>query len=193
MLMKKTAKNTYYDLLKKISKGDEKAFEKLYNIFWPELLNHILLKITDKQAAEDVLLEVFISLWNLRERILMIESIPAYLYSACRNRVFTYLRKHSVYTSQVELVDDLAVCCEDRIEDRLYYRYLLDLVEKEIEDLPEKCKEVFKLSRFSHLTNKEIADRLLISESTVENQINKAIKRLRASSDKVLLFLHLFF
>ncbi len=191
--MKKACNSTYYDLLERIAQGDEKAFEKLYDIFWPELLNHILSKITDKQAAEDILLELFISLWKLRAKVLTIESIPAYLYSACRNRVFTYLRKQSLYLNHIELADDLVLDPQECIEDRLYYRYLLDLVEREIEDLPEKCREVFKLSRFSYLSNKEIADRLLISESTVENHINKAIKRLKTSSDKVLLFIHLFF
>jgi len=78
------------------------------------------------------------------------------------------------------------------IEDRLYYRYVIDIVAKEVDNLPEKCKLVFKLSREYYLTNKEIADKLAISESTVEKHINKAIRQLRAATNHLFHFI-LFF
>jgi len=68
------------------------------------------------------------------------------------------------------------------LEDRLHFRYIIDMVENEIENLPEKCRLIFKLSRHDFLSNKEIAERLQISESTVEKHINKALKRLREIS-----------
>ena len=74
------------------------------------------------------------------------------------------------------------------IEDRLYYRYIIDIVSREIENLPEKCQEVFKLSREYYMSNKEIAQKLNISESTVEKHINKAIKHLRTATSHLFHF-----
>ncbi|MNT58452.1 RNA polymerase sigma factor [compost metagenome] len=78
------------------------------------------------------------------------------------------------------------------IEDRLYYRYIIDIVAKEVENLPQKCQEVFKLSREYYMSNKEIAIKLGISESTVEKHINKAIRHLRTATGNLFHFI-LFF
>lgn len=183
----------YQHLLLQIAKGDENSFAKLYDIFWPELLQHLLRKVTDVQAAEDIIHDLFVSLWNRRATILEIESIPAYLYSACRYRVFSYYRKSMLISrSDYELEEDMADD-ERPLDERLYYRYLLDIVDKEVEKLPEKCRQIFRLSRYSYLSNKEIAEKLAISESTVENHINKAIKKLRSVSKNNYFFFQLFF
>lgn len=183
----------YQHLLEQIAKGNTNSFAKLYDIFWPELLQHISTKITDVQAAEDIIHDLFISLWNRRTTILDIESIPAYLYSACRYMIFSHYRKNIIVNrSDYELGDDIADG-EQPLEERLHYRYLLDMVNKEVEKLPEKCQHIFKLSRYSYLTNKEISEKLSISESTVENHINKAIKRLRIVSKRNHIFFQLFF
>src|SRR5690606_5500718 len=78
------------------------------------------------------------------------------------------------------------------IEDRLYYRYIIDIVAREVENLPQKCREVFKLSREYYMSNKEIAIKLEISESTVEKHINKAIRHLRTATSHLFHFI-LFF
>jgi RNA polymerase sigma-70 factor (ECF subfamily) len=181
----------YRQLLRQIAKGDQLAFAKLYDIFWPELLRHILGKISDAQAAEDIIHDLFVSLWNRRASILEIESIPAYLYSACRYMVFKHYRQHAVISRTDYEISDDVVADERPLDERLYYRYLLDMVNKEIEKLPDKCKHIF--NRYSYLTNKEIAEKLAISESTVENHINKAIRRLRLVSKNNHIFFQLFF
>ena len=191
--MKVIENQEYRNLLEQIAKGDTTSFAKLYDIFWPGLLQHISTKITNVQVAEDIVHDLFISLWNRRTTILDIESIPAYLYSACRYMILSYYRKnaltnHSGYELEEEIADR-----EQPLEERLYYRYLLDMLDIEIEKLPEKCRQIFKLSRYSYLTNREISEKLSISESTVENHINKAIRRLRAVSKKHYIFFQLFY
>lgn len=189
--MKKIENQDYTQVLQQIAHGDKIAFSKLYDLFWSDMLNHLLTKVNDIQVAEDIIHDIFISLWKKKELIIEIESVPAYLFSAARYKVFTYYRKKQLENNEnlADLNHDI-VDSSQPIEDRLYYRYMLDIVDKEIENLPEKCKEVFKLSRFSYLSNKEIALRLAISESTVENHINKAIRKLRyASGNKFMFFI----
>lgn len=175
-------------LLERIVKGDERAFSSLYDLFSEDLTRHILSKIKDAQVAEDILHDLFLSLWRNRHNMLEIESLPAYLYSSCRYLIIAYYREEMKRSNPMEL-EDLDLLDETvPLEERLHYRYIIDIVSNEIENLPDKCREVFKLSRTEYLSNKEIAQRLDISESTVEKHIIKAIKRLRDVTKKFLLF-----
>ncbi|WP_149524628.1 RNA polymerase sigma factor [Sphingobacterium hotanense] len=182
--------HSYNQLLEAISHGNERAFSIFYDLFATELTRHIFSKVNDQEVAEDILHDLFLSLWKNKSRLTEIISVPAYLYSSCRYLIIAYSRKkYSKPTLQLD-ISSLDILDEDvPLEDRLYYRYTLDLIEKEIENLPEKCREVFKLSRSEFLSNREIAQKLQISESTVEKHINKAIKRLRSLTQPYLLIL----
>lgn len=183
----------YAGLLIKVSNDDEKAFSELYDIFYPELTRHVLSKIKDQNIAEDILHDLFLSLWRNRTHILHIESLPAYLYSSVRYLILAQYRKQKKKELALTDMGDIDIIQEDvPLEDRLYYRYMLDEIQREIENLPDKCKTVFKLSREHHLTIKEISDELSISESTVKKHINKAISQLRDVSKKKFGFF-LFF
>jgi RNA polymerase sigma-70 factor (family 1) len=191
--MKKFEKDSYSNLLADVANGDQNAFSELYNLFYPSLLKHVILKVNEESAAEDILHDLFLSLWKSRERILEIESLPAYLFTSCRYLIFEYLRKSSIATTHQNLADLEISSNEQPLEERLYYRYLLDMVNKEIENLPEKCRQIFKLSREEYKTNKEIAEYMQISESTVENQIHKALKRLKIVTKNVRYLFFWFF
>ena len=182
----------YNKLLRLVSKGDTSSFTILYDLFWSDLLTHILTKVSDLAVAEDIIHDIFVSLWNKREKIEEIESIPAYLFSAARYKIFSHYRKQELIKIKEKEYHLSINECSYSVDDRLYYRYLLDIVSSEIENLPEKCREVFKLSRFSYLTNKEISERLGVSESTVENHINKALRRLKKVLDRTNILFQLF-
>lgn len=177
--MKRSRVSSYEDLLEDITLGDPVAFSKLYDFFYPSLLQYVVSKVNVQSSAEDILHDLFLSVWMNRSKIQAIESLPAYLYSSCRYLSIEYIRKTSVWNSNQESSDLDLADTETPLEDRLYFRYLLDMVNAEVERLPEKCREIFKLSREQSKSNKEIAASLGISESTVQNQINKALKRLR--------------
>ena len=182
----------YEELLPLIREGNQKAFPMLYDLFSGDLIVFIAKKISSPEIAEDILHDLFISVWKNRNRIDQIESLPAYLFSSCRYLILAQYRKEmkmniSQDLEELELQDETI-----GIEDRLYYRYIIDIVAKEIDNLPEKCKLVFKLSRDYYLSNREIAQKLDISESTVEKHINKAIKQLRAATSHLFHFV-LFF
>lgn len=187
--MKKFRIESYKDLLADIVKGDELAFSKLYSFFYPSLFKFVVSKIAVQSSAEDILHDLFLSVWMNRSKMTEIDSIPAYLYSSCRYLIIDYIRKSSVWNTHQDLADLDIGYQEAPLEDRLYFRYLLDMVNDEIENLPERCKEIFKLSREELKSNKEIAETLGISESTVENQINKALKRIRFLTRDLFLFM----
>lgn len=191
--MKETCTASYADLLARIAANDQKAFGQLYDIFYPELTRHVLNKIKSQETAEDILHDLFLSLWKNRANILTIESIPAYLYSAVRYLIIAEYRKSKLRELHSGDIQDLDIIQEEvSLEDRLYYRYILDELQKEIENLPEKCKQVFKLSREHFMSIKEIAAEMDISESTVKKHIHKAISHLRVVSGKRFGFI-LFF
>ncbi|GGH27716.1 RNA polymerase sigma-70 factor [Sphingobacterium alkalisoli] len=190
--MEKITKSDYDHLLASIAADDQKSFSMLYDLFCPDLTRHVLSKVNEISVAEDIVHDLFLSLWKNRKNLLEIESLPAYLFSSCRYLVLAYYRKRATQEKYVDFLDYEFADSSLAIEDRLYYRYILDMIESEIENLPEKCREIFKLSRSSFLTNRQIAEKLAISESTVENHINKAIKRLRTITKKHFLFF-LFF
>ena len=190
--MKNSISYQYRALLPLIRQGDHRAFAVLYDLFTPDLIAFIAKKVTSSEVAEDILHDLFMSVWKNREMIEEIESLPAYLFSSCRYLILAYYRKEMKRKidqnfEEIEFEDQSAP-----IEDRLYYRYIIDIVAKEVENLPEKCREVFKLSRDYYLSNKEIARNLGISESTVEKHINKAIRHLRAVTNELFHFV-LFF
>jgi len=180
--MQKIERNSYSELMAEVSKGNQEAFARLYDLFYPALVKHVSSKIGDESDAQDILHDLFLSLWNRREKIGEIQLLPAYLYSSCRYLIINYYKKlalsgKSEDVSGLELEMD-----EESIEDRLYYRYLLDLVNKEVDRLPEKCRVIFKMSRENYMSNKEIADYLGITESTVQNQIGKALQRIKKAA-----------
>ncbi|PAW92334.1 RNA polymerase sigma-70 factor [Mucilaginibacter sp. MD40] len=186
--MYKVNSDAYERLLPLIAAGDQHAFSELYEIFYPTLLRHVIQKVNSLSAAEDILHDLFLSIWKTRERITEIDSLPAYLFTSCRYLIISSIKKKQLEFVHEENYDEHPDT-ERSIEEKLYYRYLLDIVNEEIERLPEKCKEVFKLSRIECKTNKEIALHLHISESTVENQINKALKRLKFITKDILIII----
>jgi len=178
-MMKKFDKYSYTGLLADIAKGNQTAFSKLYDLFYPALIQHVVAKINDETIAQDILHDLFLSLWKTRERIQEIQSLPAYLYASCRYLIIDQLKKAALHSKHEEIESLEIDSREEPLEERLYYRYLLDQVNQEIENLPEKCRAIFKMSRQDYMSNKEIAEYLQISESTVENQIRKALQRIK--------------
>lgn len=159
---------------------DEKAFTEIYNRYWRSVFAIAYSRLKDACQAEDILHDVFASLWANRKKS-AIESLSNYLASATKYLVFASIRKRAheerYYASQ--LVPDL------NIEDDYTYKQLYEFASKEIESLPERCRLVFRY-REKGMTNSEIAMQMKISIKTVENQVNKAFHHLRFAMKKIL-------
>jgi len=143
-------------------------------------------------AAEDVVHDVFASLWANREKN-GIESLDNYLATAAKYTVLAKIKKierERIYnnnTSQEARIFEMPV------ETALHYKRILELVKNEVEKLPEKCRLVFKYSRNEGMPVRQIAKELNISPKTVENQLSKAIKQLKLATKASLRFILLFF
>ena len=168
--------NEITDLLKS---GDQAAFTEIYNRF-KGLLYVYACKITrDDDIAEDLVQDIFIYLWDKRQTINFTSSISSYLYSAIRYKFFDLVDKQKVRADYVSAFQTFLDKGEHQTDNYISEKELSAVIEREVNNLPAKMREVFLLSRKEYLSNKEIAERLDISEKTVKNQISTALKTLR--------------
>lgn len=174
------------DLLFRLKNRDSRAFELIYNDHWL-LLFRIARKIVDDEAiAKDLIQDVFVSLWE-KASLQQISNLSAYLTQAVKYSCFMHLRSGAI--SQKHLARLNALIESNTIEEEYNLKELQQALDQGIESLPEKCREVFCMSRFEYLPNQKIAEKLNISPKTVENQITKALRILRLSVDKMAFLL----
>ncbi len=170
-------------LLNLLSRGDELAFTEIYSRFWQKLFAVAYNRLKEIQAAEDIVHDVFTSLWANRKKN-EIESVENYLATATKYLVLAKIRKKErerIYnTSHQTPVFELPV------ETSLHYKRVLEIVKNEVEKLPEKCRLIFKCSRDKGMPVRQIAKQLSISPKTVENQLNKALKQLKLATKTFL-------
>ena len=157
--------------------NDESAFTTLYDRYFRILFNYTYSKVNDQFAAQEIVQELFVSIWQQRHRN-TVNSCRSYLFSSVKNLIISYYRKE--YTRkfhydrwEVQSECSVALTDQDVLTSDLQIRY-----EEGLHLLPPKCREVFILSRKGH-TNKEIAQQLSISEKTVEQHITKALRVLK--------------
>ncbi|MGV3508501.1 MAG: RNA polymerase sigma-70 factor [Sphingobacteriaceae bacterium] len=167
------------ELLVLVKNDDRLAFDQIYNRF-NGLLYIYAVKVTkDKEEARDIVQEIFISLWDKRESLQLNSSLSSYLYSAVRYKFFDLVSRNKVrsdYAASFQSFIDLGTYSTDNY---INEKELIELVEREVGNLPDKMREVFQLSRNAGLSHKEIAEQLNISEKTVRNHVNHALKILR--------------
>lgn len=178
------------DLMSLLKKGDEAAFDELYNRYWEILLKEAHRILKDRDACMDVLQEVFVWFWLHRET-LVLDAVKAYLFTAVKYQVANYLRSAKVreaYVLRTEFLTQEQTYHDDVLE----VKELKALIAFFTAELPERCQKIFRLSREDYLSNKEIAQRLGIAEKTVEMQITIALKRLRSKISQHSAF-HIFF
>nr|WP_121272303.1 RNA polymerase sigma-70 factor [Pedobacter schmidteae] len=168
---------------------DAAAYDEIYERYWPVLYRAAFNVLKDEDACLDVIQEVFIWFWEHRTSI-TVNSVKAYLLVAVKYKVANYIRNGKVRASFYERIPKIEV--EDDFPDQaLEIKELKAMINNFIYTLPERCQEVFQLSRIDNLSNKEIAMKLGITEKTVENQINKALKKLKPQFGKSTFLLTL--
>lgn len=166
-------------LMQKVKDSDQKAFRELYNALWRPLYIRAYTILRDKELSEDILQEVWIGLWQRRKQIEN-GNIEAYLFRAVRFKAYNQLRNSD--TRRTILQDLMATqqnTNNNNVDESIDLVETTEILLETINDLPPKCKEVFELSRFEGLKNKEISQKLCISQSTVENHIYNALKVLK--------------
>jgi RNA polymerase sigma-70 factor (ECF subfamily) len=177
--MKSNIKNLSNEQLQVLLKeGNEHAFNEIYNRFWKVLYTYAFRIYTEEKICEDIVQEVFISLWSKRKNT-EITNIEGYLLRAIKYKISNYIRDLKFTSTHTEVLQNLTI--SNTSEKNLEYQEFEKLVFSEINKLTPKCKIVFKLSRFDQLSNTEISEKLNISIRTVEKHISDALKTLKSS------------
>lgn len=169
-------------ILSRLSAGDEKAFEKLFKSYYPRLYGYAIRYINDPEVARDILQECFMRFWEQRNQLKNI-SLTSYLFTMVRNSCLNHLKHLSIvdnhklkYLSKVEGDERLYYWDFGLSSDQqLIYDELQNEIEKALDKLPARCREVFIMSRFKEKKNREIAEELGISTTAVEKHISKAL------------------
>jgi len=174
------------DLVSLLREGSQDAYTEIYNRYKWLLHTHVYKKLGDRDAANDVIQDLFTSLWTKREDIFLTSTLSAYLYTAVRNRILNLIEHRQVESKYIDSLMDYANGYVAATDHLVREKQLMEIIEKETAALPSKMREVFELSRKSHLTHKEIAGHLGISEETVKKQIKNALKILRVRLGIVL-------
>ncbi len=169
-------------VLEEIKKGNSEAFKLLFKAYYPRLLGYALRFIQNEEEAKDLVQECFAVFWEKREHLNSV-SLASLLFTIVRNSCLNYLKHNAIVKKH--RIDYLV---NVKGEERLYYSdFLLDADKKilfdelqeqinsVIDSLPQRCREVFILSRFEGLKNREIAEQLSISTTAVEKHIAKAV------------------
>ncbi|WP_343556227.1 RNA polymerase sigma-70 factor [Sphingobacterium sp.] len=166
-------------LLIEIKRGNYEAFEELYERYFDILYGLAFNLLRDKEAILDIIQDIFLWFWQNRGKWELV-SCKGYLIMAVKYKISGYFRANKVKN---QFYDYLETSFIDKIDEstQLEAKMLQEFLDLVVEDLPERCKAIFKLSRNSQLNNKEIAQMLKISEKTVEAQITIALKRIRES------------
>jgi len=165
-------------LLNLLKEDNREAFDVIYMRYWEQLYFYLVKAIRDTAEAEDILQEVFVSLWKRRGNLHHIDSLYTYLYSCVRYGGFRYIRQEMKKDRFHQSWQALFTDREELLERQLAANELALLVNREIDNLPLKMREVFLLSRKEDLSYKEIAHKLNISDKTVKKQISNALKYL---------------
>lgn len=166
-------------LLVSIKNDNKLAFDSLFRKYYTPLSRFAYKLNGSEAAAEEVVQEVFINIWEHRHHLEISKAVISYLFQAVRNKVYEQFRKSQTRAKYEEeyaanIPDD-----DEQHESDLSNYEIACLVWTAVEELPEKCREIFQLSRDEGLTYNEIAAHLNISSKTVENQMGIAFKKLR--------------
>ncbi|MEZ2445688.1 RNA polymerase sigma factor [Chitinophaga sp. RCC_12] len=166
-------------LLQRLQQGDTEAYITLYDQYYPSLYTYILHFINIPELAEDALQEVFIKIWEVRERINPELSFSGYLYRITRNHVFKLMKKISADAAlRLQVMQELQHQTEDA-DTRLLWKQYESLLHKAIAQLPPQRQKVFRLCREESKSYEEVAVELGISRNTVKEHMVLAMKSIK--------------
>ncbi len=177
-----------------LSLDDEKAFDSIFKSYYKDLLLYAGTYLHERQVCEDIVQSLFMALWHDRKTLSIGKSLKSYLLMSVRNRCFDYMRHQYVQRDYIDYVSENSVLSDSDTENYILYSELQNHIKEAIDKLPKRQKEVFILSRIKGIKYRDIAQRLNISERTVEVRISEALKNLRLLlSEFFILVVALFF
>ena len=164
---------------REIKKNNERAFKEMFDATFENFVRYAWKYTKNKDSAMDIVQESFIKLWKVRENLDPSQSLKTYFYRMVKHKSLNYLRDMDNNTeeiSELQIADDSQSM---HIEDDHQSSRLLEPLKRWINELPERQREAFKLSRYEGLTHEEIAEVMEVSPRTVNNHIGAALKNLQ--------------
>lgn len=179
-------KDTIAEYARLVKNSDRAAFNTLFGLLWEPMYTYAASMVMDNAMAKDLVQEVWIDYWQ-RRADMNIHNIKAYLYKAIRYRCYNTLRDIKFNKIQIEAANSVYITSEIELQEDV--TELSGRINETLSGLPKRCQEVFRLSRMYNINNKEIAEKLNISQRSVENQISLALRKLRKDLSVIKVFL----
>ena len=168
-------------LLARLRAGDRAAFEQIFRQHFDGLAGFAYRLTRSRAIAEELVQDLFLEIWMRRDRLVITESVRTYLFRAARNRAFNHLRRNKL--ERLWRLRQPPTPDAEGVEDEHSTDELAAAIRAAIASLPDRCREIFLLSRDQNMTYAEIAKVLGISIKTVETQMGRALKALRTRID----------
>ncbi|WP_025146520.1 RNA polymerase sigma factor [Pedobacter jeongneungensis] len=162
-------------LVSLIKEGDHISFANVFDRHWHSLYVHALKMLGNEEEAKDMVQEVFTSLWKQGDQLSIHTTLKAYLFSAVRHRVLNEIRANDRRSQYYDRFALYLQTHQTSVIEKIQFQELEQAIDKVISNLPERMREVFEMSRKQSMTNKEIALKMNIAETTVKRQISNAI------------------
>ncbi len=175
------------DLVTALKNGNAWALEALFESYHVKVFNFCYSYLGSKEETEEIVQDVFVKLWTYRDQIKSELSINGLIFKIAKNLTLNKIRDNAKLRSEIGI--EHLTTGTNYTEESIFFKELEQELMKAIETLPPKRKEVFKLSRFNGLSNKEISEQMNISVNTVEGQMRKAIKYLHDYLDCAVLLI----
>lgn len=191
--MEEHIENIEYYLIQDLKRGSHKAFDKIYQMYAKRLYAYSLQFTKSAQESEEIVQEVFVKLWSNRLKIKQDETLRSLLFIMAKHHLINAYRFKLNHPAYEEYVNYMNVLSTEDAHYKLEYNEFVLRLRKVMETLPVTQQKVIRLSRIKQLSNKEIAEKLSLSEQTVKNQLSLGLKALKEKLNKILLLLMLLY
>lgn len=168
----------------RISRGDEAAFSEIFYYYVPRLYSFIQKMTRSAEAAEELVQEVFLSLWINREKLEEIESCSSYIFTIAANKTFNYLKSKTIHKKYLDAMVINNSGCDNNTMETIDFHESQYLVNKLVNQLPSQKKVIYKLTRDKGMSHDEVAVQLGISKNTVKNHLVETLRFLKETLQK---------
>lgn len=164
--------------LRSLCEGDQKAFEVFFLLYQPKLVSFLCGFIKDNEHARDIAQDIFLDIWNNKEKLVEVKSLKAYIFKMAKNQICNYYDHIIVNEKFVAMQLNQSSGIEDA-EEVIFASQLQNMIDVTISHMPPQRKQIYIMSRVDGLSNTEIAEKLNIKKRTVENHLTAALADIR--------------
>lgn len=166
------------NLLLLLKEGDASAYDQLYYRYWKKLYSHVHLRVDDREAAKDIVQNLFINIWDRRGSLHVKGNLEAFLFGAAKLQVLNYFRSAALKQKILQQALYQMQLVESSAEERMFCSDLEKTINAAIDEMPDTMRQIFLMKNNDHSVA-EIASELGLSDRTVYNNASEAVKRIR--------------